>query len=593
MPPSPRVQTKDCFQIRDILFAELAIRGGKTTREAIQKGRKVLKEMGRFGINRTLSSVLVERKFIDKGQEKQVLEQLAGIQVTCAHCRQPASLEGMSQDGRVRCDRCRCLLSIRIAGGEGGGQGAGIEERLEAVLLESPKEGREADAHRPASASQQTASPRRSMTRLSFEDMSAEKNQKDTEASRSEDAKSVRPRVGARNAVKRYQIESAISSGPFGRLYRARHPEDPGMPVALKIFTPGLLSDGKTVAILKKKLELWNRLEAEALGPHVLENEDPIFYLVRPYIDETFQPLSSLKLDGLASPPEFIFGIASQLMRFHEARLVHGNLKPSNIFLNQENPEQVFLVDPSLHLLVPADDKIARWRSLADSPRFCAPEVINGGDPTQVSDVYSLGWVFYAILAGAPPFSGLSPPEILRRHQEGPCPELPAQAGKWRRLHAAMTALNPKERPSNGTAVLKHVEEILSGKNPSVGTVTPRATPSEVEERGLKKKRRSFLFRYALGPAAFLAIFTWVGFHLSSWMDIRKSFSQMNRLQVLYNDLAGEEYKETDRRARQKPESGRDHWEEFLHSFPGTRFEANAEAEKRNYSAPVPPKKKP
>jgi len=583
MPASSRVKKSDRLPIKDFIFAELALRDGKTSHEVILKGQKVLKEMETFGINRSLSSILVERKLMEREREKEVLDAMAGIQVPCGYCRHQNSLDLMGPDGRLRCGRCRGLLSIQLEGierGRGAALGSGFEEHLKCVLLGGPKND-SVDSKGTAASAQRALN----LGRPASQEVTAEKlrNSQGPGMPRLEEVKAIRPRINARNSIKRYIIEKTLSSGPFGRLYRAQHQSGEGPKMALKVITPGRLADLKLVSVFKKKLDIWNRLEGKDRGKYSLEIEDSIYYIVRPYLGSPLASLSSIKLEELTNREELIYDITTQLMRIHAAGLVHGNLKPSNVFFNLKDPEIILLVDPFLHHLVPREDKLTRWRFLADSPRFCPPEVIDGGEPAASSDVYSLGWIFYTILAGAIPFAGVPPPEVLRRHREGPCPDLPADLGPWRMLHSAMTALDPKERPASAAEVLERVEEIRIGKKPGLAPVTIRSTPSLVAESRLKKKQRPVVFRYLLGPALLLALLVWVGFGVSNWLGTCRAFSTRDRVQVLLEDLSEKEYWRTNKKAKESPQNGRELWKGFLRSFGTTPMRARAEAEMGNY----------
>src|ERR1041384_6127914 len=110
-------QEKERPAVRDILFAELSRRTGKASAEVLEKGRKVLAELGHFGITRSLSSVLVERKLVDRKVEKEVMREVAAIAVTCAGCRGPVLLEDLGAEAHLRCPRCQGLLSVELSDG--------------------------------------------------------------------------------------------------------------------------------------------------------------------------------------------------------------------------------------------------------------------------------------------------------------------------------------------------------------------------------------------------------------------------------------------------------------------------------------------
>jgi hypothetical protein len=208
---------------------------------------------------------------------------------------------------------------------------------------------------------------------------------------------------------------------------------------------------------------------------------------------------------------------------------------------------------------------------------------------TPASDIYALGWIFHAVLTGNPPFSGLPAPEILRRHREGPCPELPGEMGEWRRLLSAMTAHLPRERPRDADALLEHVDAILAGRKPALAAITPRPAPPRIEEAAGSRGAR-YHWKYALGPAVLVLALAWTGWCLWQWRETRVVFSMPDRLTVLHHRLATDAYQEALAEANQHPERGREIWERYLERFSGTPLEGAAKAELSNFPAPISPR---
>ena len=576
--------------IRDSIFSELAIRGGKVTSEAIQKGCKVLDEMIRFGINRSLSSILVERKLMDPAVEKEMMRQMGGIHLPCAQCRQKLSLEELTTDGHLRCDHCQSILLV-TEDGVGTNDGPRIEERLKANILEGGKPGKEGTPPgsgrkgQPGGKGAPPAPAGHGAKKAPHPgDGTDRSRQQTTEPPKTEEPKTPKIRIAARTTIRRYQIEGVLASGPWGRLYRGR---PAGAAVdsprsAIKVLVPERVPDAKALASLKGEVGAWSRIDGNVPGTYALEDEAPLVYLVRPCVEPPFVSLADLPLEGLQNRDALLRSVVVRLKAAHEAGRIHGNLKPSNVFVNPETPDRVILVDPGLHFILPKADKVARWKFLADAPRCVAPEVIDGEEPTAASDVYALGWVLYAVLAKVPPFAGLAPPDILRRHREGPCPDLAPETGLWRDLHRAMTAVDPKERP-NTAAVLEMIDGVMAGKKPAIAHVKERTTPSEVHEvRRLRRKPR-LLLRYVLGPAALVAVIAWVSITFASWSRAQKAFNDPDRNRALYHDLASEVFAETASKARLDPSLGRELWDRFLRSFSNTPLQGAAEAEKRNF----------
>lgn len=632
--------------VRDAIFSELALREGKVPPEVIDKGRKVHEEMASFGIARTLSSILVERNLIDRATEKEIVKQAGAMGVPCAHCRQRVILAELNLEDHIKCGHCGNYSLVELDDAEG----TPIERRLRSSPLEHVKGGRPGQEgkpvrpglekfpsragpvpvengpgpeHRPAAESRPRSSlerrlpasastagpaspkrpepakpetpgddptlaePKPSRGKAAPEKGAKEKVKppKGADAASpppTREARPVRPRISARKVVRLYRIESAIAEGPHGRLYRARPvPGKDDAPAAvLKAIAPDSQPDPETARSLRESLQAWKPIDPAR--PYSLEQEGGLSYIARPFIGPPLVPLAGLKLDGLTDRGVLLRSIAAALRSIHAAGKVHGNLKPSNIFLQPGAPGEVVLADPLLTMLLPREES-ARWQAFALAPAHCSPESIGGAPPSPASDIYSLGWIFYEVLAGAPPFAGLDPSEVLRVHRCGPCPELPASQEGWRELHLAMTALRREERPADGGEVLDRIDEILAGKKPSLRPVTPRQDTSA--STGPMRLCRGFPWRNAIGPAALALVLAWVGFCLSIWSG---ASAAMGRNGELLDGIARETFEATAAKAAAEPASGGALWDAFLRSYPGSSFQAQAEAERQKYASSMP-----
>jgi eukaryotic-like serine/threonine-protein kinase len=89
------------------------------------------------------------------------------------------------------------------------------------------------------------------------------------------------------------------------------------------------------------------------------------------------------------------------LAALHREGIVHGDLKPGNIVLKRSGNAKLIDIGSAIDLRGVAPRRM--W-----SPVYAAPEVLQGGENTPRSDLASLGYVLVEMLAGQPPFAGLT-----------------------------------------------------------------------------------------------------------------------------------------------------------------------------------------
>ena len=137
------------------------------------------------------------------------------------------------------------------------------------------------------------------------------------------------------------------------------------------------------------------------------------------------QKLSDLLRTTPILPPTRVVHIAAYIAKAleeaHRRGIVHRDVKPDNIFLQEVAGEQDFakILDFGLAKFVTGEferDQLTRSGYVVGSPEYMAPEQASGADVGPAADIYSLGIVMYECLTGRLPFDATTTAEVLRKH---------------------------------------------------------------------------------------------------------------------------------------------------------------------------------
>jgi eukaryotic-like serine/threonine-protein kinase len=218
-----------------------------------------------------------------------------------------------------------------------------------------------------------------------------------------------------------YVIRSPLGSGTMGTVYLA-YERRLDRQVALKLPRPDLAAiPGFTDRFLREA-----RAAAAGVNDHIVRihhvgdasDDFPLPYLVMEYVEggtlaHRLEGGRSLTPDAAA---EIVRQVARGLEAAHALKLVHRDVKPSNILIEAATG-RAKLADFGLARAVnKLDPVLTRDGALVGSPAYVSPEQVSGGITVDArSDLFGLGVVLYEMLTGSRPFQGPSTESVLHQ----------------------------------------------------------------------------------------------------------------------------------------------------------------------------------
>jgi tetratricopeptide (TPR) repeat protein len=211
-----------------------------------------------------------------------------------------------------------------------------------------------------------------------------------------------------------YELLAPLGRGGMGVVYRARQLA-PERLVALKMIRSGELATEEDVRRFRLEANEAARLDHPNIVPvyEVGEHQGRHFFTMRLIEGGGLDR----RLDRFAGDPaaaaRLVAAVARAIHHAHQRQVLHRDLKPANILLDAEGRPHV--ADFGLAKRLGGEGEASQSAGFG-TPEYMAPEQARGeARLTTAADVYALGGVLYALLAGRPPFRGASHWETIEQ----------------------------------------------------------------------------------------------------------------------------------------------------------------------------------
>jgi hypothetical protein len=214
-----------------------------------------------------------------------------------------------------------------------------------------------------------------------------------------------------------YRIVEQIGSGGMATVFKAFQPALDRY-VAVKVLpaqhalTPGFSERFTREAKAVAQLNHPNILPIYDFG-----QEGDLSYIVMKYV-----PAGTLK-DRLGQPlnlqeaPRLIEQIAGALDHAHGRGILHRDVKPSNVLLDEG--DWVLLTDFGLARMIAGETRLTATGVGIGTPAYMSPEQGKGEKVDQRTDIYSLGVILYEMATGRVPYEAETPLAVVLKHVQG------------------------------------------------------------------------------------------------------------------------------------------------------------------------------
>ena len=260
----------------------------------------------------------------------------------------------------------------------------------------------------------------------------------------------------------RYELEAHIGSGGMSDIYKAKDlllskagVDEPY--VAIKVLQPQYTKNKEAQQLLFKEAHKTMALShPNIIRVHDVDRQDKLCFIIMEWLDgETLdQVIARSKPKGLTykGAEKIISQVASALKFAHKNGIVHTDLKPANIMHTRNGDIKVFDFGVARVLQNHADEFASEnvednYALSGYTPAYASAELLQGHQPSESDDLFSLGCIFYELMSSKHPYlrkpadqaitDKLSPKKIHKLNNK-----------KWQMLRSAL-ALSHTERPQS------------------------------------------------------------------------------------------------------------------------------------------------
>jgi tetratricopeptide (TPR) repeat protein/TolB-like protein len=267
----------------------------------------------------------------------------------------------------------------------------------------------------------------------------------------------------------------------MGTVYRA-YDTELGRTVALKLVRPDLARNPQAMQRFKQELLLASKISHKnILRIHDLGDAGGVKFITMAFV-EGCDLAVVIKKEGRLSIDrafKFLRQMCAALEAAHHEDVVHRDLKPQNILIDQS--DNIYVSDFGLAKSLESEATMTLTGQLLGTPRYMAPEQVEGTDVDHLADLYSLGLIAYEMLTGDIPYRGESAMKLMYQRTTEPAqdprtarPEIPDYLA---RIILKCLERDPAERYQSAREIL----DDLDARSAPAVSLSPSAATAAVE----------------------------------------------------------------------------------------------------------------
>jgi eukaryotic-like serine/threonine-protein kinase len=330
----------------------------------------------------------------------------------------------------------------------------------------------------------------------------------------------------------RYRLEARIGAGGMSTVYRATD-ETLQRQVAIKLMNREIASDSDQLERFRREA----RAVAQLSHPHIVgvidygEDLDPAHprpYIVFEYVEgETLK--ERIRRTGrlpITEAVAYAIEIARALGTAHAHHIVHRDVKPQNVLIDEEGQAKV--TDFGIARTLDEEGLTVDGRVLGTTD-YVSPEQALGRGVTGQSDLYSLGIVLYEMLTGEVPFRGENQIAVAMKHVREELPDVqykrPEVSAALASVLDTVTAKRLEDRYADDAELIADLEDVLAIETARAGSATGEVTSVLRTLPAQTQRRVPFPVRHRAAALALILILAAIVVGVVVWLGTRTHHS--------------------------------------------------------------------